>query len=199
VFGQFLGAEAALERLLPGLTRGIPAPRSLTTGTQPWLDLVRRWGGCGPRPLGECTTPEPTAFAAASDYVSRPLSASGLRALRRAIEDRGAASGAILLDAYGGAINRVAPAATAFVHRRMLASCQYYAAGGASARAWVGATNAALAPYMSGSAYQNYIDRDQPRWQDAYYGANLGRLTAVKRRYDPRNLFRFPQSVPPRA
>jgi hypothetical protein len=179
------------------LTDGLPAPR-LTTAPSSWLDLVRRWGGCGSRSLEECSTPEPQAFAAASHYLARPLSRAGLTALRTAIESRGSESGAVLIDAYGGAINRVAPAATAFVHRRMLASLQIFAVGGASARTWAAATRDALRPHVSGFAYQNYIDPGLRGWQRAYYGANLPRLARVKRRYDPKNLFRFAQSVPPR-
>jgi FAD/FMN-containing dehydrogenase len=198
VFGQFLGDEEELKRVLRGLTEGLSSPR-LTTAPSSWLDLVRRWGGCGTRSLEECSRPEPQAFAAASHYLARPLSRAGLAALRTAIESRGSESGAILIDTYGGAINRVAPAATAFVHRRMLASLQIFAVGDGSARAWTRATRDALRPHASGFAYQNYIDPSLRGWQRAYYGANLPRLARVKRKYDPKNLFRFAQSVPQSA
>ena len=198
VLGQYLGGEEALRGVLAGLTRGLPGAR-LTTGTAEWLDLVRRWAGCLGETLEECTEFEPTSFTAGSDYLARRLSAAGTAALREAIERRGTAAGAILIDSYGGAVNRVAPAATAFVHRRMLASCQYFATGEpGAARSWVRAARARMRPHVSGSAYQNYIDPELRGWLRAYYGANLPRLVSVKRRYDAGNLFRFAQSIPPR-
>jgi len=81
-------------------------------------------------------------------------------------------------------------------HRSTLASVQSFAAGdAASARSWVNASRAALAPETSGAAYVNYIDPDLADWQRAYYGRNLPRLQRVKRRYDPHNLFHFAQSI----
>jgi FAD/FMN-containing dehydrogenase len=196
VFGQFLGSETRLKAALRTLR---PPAQTLVTGTSSWLDLVRRWAGCLGHTLPECAAPGHQAFVGASDYVRRVPSATQLAAFRQVVEARGSASGALLIDAYGGALNRISPTATAFPHRRELASIQYFAGGNAaSARAWVQHSRAALAPAVSGAAYVNYIDPALRNWQHAYYGPNLPRLERVKRRYDPHNLFHFAQSIPPR-
>ena len=193
VFGQFLGSETALKAALA--TLGPPATK-LTTGTATWLDLVKRWAGCLGHSLPGCSAPGHQAFVGASDYLAKVPTPAQLTSFRTVVEARGSSSGALLIDAYGGALNRVAPGATAFVHRNALASIQYFAAGdGASARAWVDASRAALKPAVSGEAYVNYIDPHLANWQQAYYASNLPRLRAVKKKYDPHNLFHFAQSI----
>ena len=62
--------------------------------------------------------------------------------------------------------------------------------------AWLQALERALQPYVNGEAYQNFIDPTLPDWQQAYYAENFERLVAVKRRYDPDDVFRFPQGIP---
>ena len=137
-------------------------------------------------------------FVGASDYISRQPTAGHIGAFKSVVEARGSAPGALLIDAYGGALNRVPVKATAFAHRKTLASIQYFATGdAASARAWVNASRVTLAPSTSGAAYVNYIDPDLGNWQHAYYGSNLARLQQVKRTYDPHNLFHFAQSIRP--
>ena len=196
VFGQFLGSESRLKAALATLH---PPAAKLTTGTASWLDLVRRWAGCLGHNLPGCAVAAPQGFVGASDYIGRVPSASQLRLFREVIEQRGSGAGALLIDSYGGALNRIAPAATAFVHRDELASIQYYASGPqASARRWVDASRATLAPATSGAAYVNYIDPHLRNWEKAYYGGNLARLQRVKRTYDPHNLFHFAQSIRPR-
>ena len=111
--------------------------------------------------------------------------------------ERRQGAGALILDAYGGAYNRPAPDATAFVHRDMLFSLQYFTAGDAAARRWANGVWKALRPYASGQAYQNYIDPQLKSWQRAYYGSNLARLREIKKQVDPDFVFRFRQAIPP--
>jgi hypothetical protein len=209
--GQYFGSVSAMRSAISPLTSVTGA--SLSSGTSGYLDLMRRWAGCLHGSLAACHTQgtrpggtlERARFAAKSDYVADPLSASGRAAAIHAIEQRQAApaggSGALIFDPYGGAINRVAANATAFVHRGQLFCIQelayFPASGQGAALSWLGSTHAALAPHASGEAYQNYTDPDLSSWRQAYYGANYTRLTHVKRRYDPHNRFRFHQSIPP--
>jgi FAD/FMN-containing dehydrogenase len=193
VFGQHLGSRTGLKSALATLQ---PPAQQLVIGTSSWIDLVRRWAGCLGHTLPSCSAPGHQAFVGASDYIATVPSPAQLSHFRAVIEARGTAPGALLIDAYGGAVSHIPPAATAFAHRKMLASVQYFATGEpGAARAWVNASRASLSTATSGAAYVNYIDPDLANWQHAYYGPNLPRLQKIKRHYDPHNLFHFAQSI----
>jgi hypothetical protein len=198
-FGQFFGTEQQLRSLLRPLTA--VAGASLSTGTSSYYQAQLRWAGCLRESPAACRTPRRSTFAAKSDYVNEPLGADGISTMLRWIEQvSGFRSGSLLLDSYGGAINRVQPDASAFVHRDALFSMQYLAYWGESSAAalrWIRGFHAAMRPHVSGFAYQNYIDPDLPSWKHAYYGANYARLTSVKRKYDPDFFFRFRQAIRP--
>jgi FAD/FMN-containing dehydrogenase len=49
-----------------------------------------------------------------------------------------------------------------------------------------------------GGAYVNFLaDEGEARVREAYPGSTWDRLTEVKARYDPTNLFRLNQNIPP--
>ena len=114
----------------------------------------------------------------------------------------GASAGSIALTALGGAINRVDPGATAFVHRRSRMLAQYIASwrpgtSGKPAQAWLKTAHGAMARYASGAAYQNYADPTLTNWRKAYYGDSAPRLKKLKQQYDPKRFFDFPQALYP--
>lgn len=157
------------------------------------MDLVKRWAGCLGESAGQCSAYQPQAFNAGSSYVSKVFPAAGLKAAVRAVERSNA--GALLFDCYGGAINEVGATKTAFAHRSELACIQYYVNG--SGNGWLTQAKRDLQPYVSTSAYVNYIDPTLRGYQTAYYGANLPKLRTVKKTYDPHNLFAFKQGITP--
>lgn len=199
--GQFFGTEKELRTLLSQLFASTGQPTGLTVRTRPFLEAQRLWASC--RDAAACHAQARATFKAKSDYATRPLSAVAARVLIAAMEKHHAdprlGGGAVLLDAYGGAINRVRKGATAFVHRDPLFSMQYIASWGENADAnlaWIRGLYSSMRPHVSGFAYQNYIDPELATWKRAYYGSNLERLARVKRKYDPKNVFRFAQSIP---
>jgi FAD/FMN-containing dehydrogenase len=175
-FGQYLGSPQALSRLIAPL-QGAPA-----VGSADYLTVQRRWAGANP---------QRTAFAASSLYVSRRLSANARKAFLAAA-DTGVT---LILDAYGGAINRPSRADTAFPHRDARFSVQILSyAPIPVAKSRVKRARAKIAKY-GGGAYANYADPDLANPLRSYYGANLPRLRRVKEEVDPANRFRPAQGV----
>ncbi|GAA2725492.1 MULTISPECIES: FAD-binding oxidoreductase [Streptomyces] len=217
--GSYGDLENALDELTGKVARasggsaGIGTPR---LRRHSYLDTVRAYAGCGDKSTEQChlpgTTPgresagqlERETYTARSDFFDRSLDATGVRTLLDQVEGfgRGVKGGGISvqLTALGGAINRIKPLGTAFVHRRSRMLAQYltsWAAGGTGTpqTAWLDGMHAAMRPHASGAAYQNYTDPGLKDWRTAYYGDAADRLAKLKRQYDPERVFDFPQAL----
>ena len=215
--GTYAGALNRLARHLDRLYEQVGSgPATVIARQESYLDAMRVETGCAGTPLQACRTGAGGQLTrvpsfAKSDFFNMPLDKKGIRVLLASIGRiqgiKGAAGGvgSVELDALGGAINRVAPQATAFVHRDALFLARYstsWTSRGARAgvdnqHAWLRACYRSLRRHASGQAYQNYVDPDLRHWQRAYYGANYPWLRLVKATLDPASLFQFPQSIEP--
>jgi FAD/FMN-containing dehydrogenase len=106
------------------------------------------------------------------------------------------------LRVLGGAMARVPAEATAFAHRGSrimvnVAALYERPEERAVHETWVNGLAAALRQGDAG-AYVGFLgDEGEARVRAAYPGSTWDRLTAIKARYDPDNLFRLNQNIPP--
>ena len=125
------------------------------------------------------------------------------KAVLDALESSDAVLRAAQLRVLGGAAARVAEDETAYAHRsaKVMANVAAFYDGPedrADKQRWVEETSALLHT-GDDRAYVNFLtDEGEERIRAAYPGATWERLAAVKATYDPQNLFRRNQNVPPR-
>jgi FAD/FMN-containing dehydrogenase len=106
------------------------------------------------------------------------------------------------LRVLGGAMARVPADATAFAHRKSkimvnVAALYENPEDKAKHEAWVTKFASALQQSDKG-LYVNFLSNEgEERVRAAYPGATWDRLTSVKARYDPDNLFRLNQNIAP--
>ena len=107
----------------------------------------------------------------------------------------------IMIEIYGGAVARVPSDATAFGHRDALFNLGILAISNdpaidAAQKTWARNAWQKALPYSTGGAYVNYMSEGEDV-HAAYSDARLQRLATIKAQYDPANLFRFNQNIPP--
>ena len=198
VFGQFVDTKEATARLLsPVIAAARPETQQIEQMT--FWD-AKQWlaGDVG----------VPNAFAERSRFYPNPMPEEGAQALvdflaKAPINENSHFSAESAFFAWGGAVSRVPPTATAFAHRDDIWLQSFdvsWALGDSQPEvdrliAWQNDFYDAMGAYGSDRAYQNFVD---PLLQDAltaYYAENLPRLIGVKRTYDPDNVFHFAQSI----
>ncbi|MGV9250548.1 FAD-binding oxidoreductase [Streptomyces sp. NPDC003697] len=215
-----LGTYGELQNAVDRLAAAVGAPATrVSLRRRSYEQAMEAYAGCSSfRAEARCHLPGPTpgrsargalgreTYAARSDFFDRSIPAAGIQALLSQVRAVRGGAGSVALTALGGAVNRVPPTATAFVHRRSRMLAQYLvswrAGGGASgpragsaAQSWLAAVHGAMRPYASGAAYQNYADPTLTDWRRAYYGDAAPRLARLKTQYDPNRFFTFPQAL----
>jgi FAD/FMN-containing dehydrogenase len=111
---------------------------------------------------------------------------------------------ALLLEQFGGAVRRVPRDTTAFDQRDAdynLVIISRWANPAEFERnvAWARSTSEMAKSYTTGRVYVNYIGAGEApdRVRAAFGQEKFARLAEIKRRYDPTNVFRINQNIPP--
>jgi len=110
----------------------------------------------------------------------------------------------IFIGQVGGASNRVDADATAYPHRDANFVMNVHTRwrereDERGAVGWAREFFAATAQYATGGVYVNFMPADETERVPGAYGKNYARLSAIRAKYDPGNLFRMNQNVLPKA
>jgi FAD/FMN-containing dehydrogenase len=136
-------------------------------------------------------------------FVTRPFPDEAIDPVVRCMASTPSAPSNFFCSSFGGAVRHAPPGGSAFPHRDALFYCEPGAAWddpalNSKALGWAADFWRALRPFGDG-AYVNVPNAPASDWEREYYGPNRERLRQVRAKYDPENVFRFEQSVPPVA
>ncbi|HEX3487770.1 MAG TPA: FAD-binding oxidoreductase [Streptosporangiaceae bacterium] len=195
--GQLIGTPGELRRILaPAYAAG-----------QPDESTVKEMGYWDAQENFFADVEEPTEFQNRALYFRGPISQEAIGTLLHWLRRWPGTSiyARISFLQTGGQANAIPPTATAFVHRDndwyMLWYLKWSRKDSAATvrenLAWLSAFYDAMAPYAIPEAYQNFVDPSLRDYLSQYYGQNVPRLERIKAAVDPRQVFNFPQAIPP--
>ena len=191
IFGMLVYAGPAEDG-----TRALAPFRALAT---PLADLMK------PMSYREVYPPEDPSYhpiAAGRTMFVDAVDRASAETIMEVLTERAPEFGVAQIRVLGGAMARVAPDATAFAHRKrriMINAAGLYERieETAAQEAWVERYASRLQRGERGR-YVNFLSKEGPAGiRDAYPGKTWDRLVALKRRYDPTNLFHLNQNIPP--
>lgn len=175
--------------------RAIAPFRALAT---PIADMIR------PMPYPEIYPPDQDDYhpvAASRTMYADTIDLGKATAILERLEASTAMMAVTQLRVLGGAMARVPAADTAYAHRARrvminVAAVYQEPEQAAAHEAWVADLSGVLQD--GDGAYINFLNADgESRIREAYPGDTWDRLQAIKRRYDPTNLFRCNGNIPP--
>jgi FAD/FMN-containing dehydrogenase len=194
--GLFLGSKTKLASLLEPLT-------SVGTPTKVFIEKMSY-----PNVVEYLLPDEPIPgradqnFKFSSSWATRLFPDEAIKIIRSFLEESTGTESSFLFLNCGGAISNISPEATAFFWRSPKFYLEWnttWTQDSEASRnlALVARTHQQLNPFVEG-AYVNSPDQNIINFGPAYYGTNFDRLQRIKAKYDPENVFHFPQSIPPK-
>ncbi|KAG0262858.1 hypothetical protein DFQ27_002068 [Actinomortierella ambigua] len=211
----YLGSQAQMQGAIDPFIEHIgeaPFQTEFEEGT--WFQAATRWGQRAGSTLEAASIGNMTFYHRGRSLFYRDLlSEDEVGVIEKYLQNlpKEKTWGYILIDLWGGKIDRPSEPSAFDNHKGVLFSIQFDIFWSSPHPPTPGfACEACLkwsadfvkemqSIYSSGpilEAYQNYIERDMPDAFQAYYGDQLPRLRQIKKSVDPRNVFRFPQSIP---
>lgn len=185
------------------IDKGEEVVRPLKSFGPPLQDML------GPMPytVQQCLTD--AAFPAGSYYYAKggslpDLTDEAIEVFAEYAAKKPSALSVVAIQTVFGAASRVDAEATAFAHRRLpyapvILSRWLDAADSEKNVAWARDFWKALQPFAGAGAYVNDLGQDDEDRIRIGYGTNYERLTALKKKYDPENLFRLNPNIRPAA
>jgi len=189
----------ALMAYAGGTASGERAVAPFRTLAEPLADMLR------PMPYPEIYMPDEEDYhpiAVGQTRFADQVDGEAAATILDRITDSSAMMAVTQIRALGGAMARVPVDATAFAHRRSrlmvtVAAVYEQVEDTAQHQAWVDDLAGILRQDGHG-AYVNFLGEEgEEGVREAYPDATWDRLRSIKRRYDPDNLFRGNQNIPP--
>ncbi|KAK2464790.1 hypothetical protein APHAL10511_003208 [Amanita phalloides] len=211
--GGWYGPTNGLNAIIAPYLATVPKPDKIHFQTGSYIDSLRYLGGIGHLSTKKVADTRNTFYAKSlMTPEASPISDKALAAFTNYLADDGVKTNLnwfVQLELYGGKnsiINAVPQDATAFGRRNAMWTIQFYTSspnyqppfpdyGFSFLDDMVHRITDNSPKGWDIGAYPNYADGRLKNWQELYYGAHYRRLQGLKRQYDPRNTFSFPQSI----
>lgn len=190
--GQFVGTKTELKELIKPLLKA-GKPKSGMVKTVPFIDAAAFFNS----PEGN----QPQNMKRSGSFIEKPLSKHAISTLKHFLQNAPNKNASVWQQSLGGAAGRIAPDETAFFYRDAIIAQEYLTNWTSPEEKrqnvrWIERLRTALSKETMGD-YVNWPDLAIRNWPNTYYGDHFERLRKVKTVYDPDNVFRFEQSIPP--